>query len=437
MSRWVEPAQPDVVAEGDGAEASGPAERLVKYVPAEVLAPYTALVAGLGALGWAGKQQSSLAVSLLVAFLVVTVVRVAMGAPREGSVRRSHLFVSPVAFLAWGYPIAACVLGPFFEPGVAFGAGGIGGRALTPGNPQNGLTMHRLEQELNENGELSGVVFGLSGRVAGNPGKMGLLLDLNPLWRWSARFAAAGIEPDGWWPGWAAGADLVGPDGGGALDFAHRSELVEAVVEHIGGRSREPAYQPFLLRLVARPECSRDDREGLLAAARETEILTVVNTHPVPQLIAGVGSELTSKVTGKSGTLGGFLSDNAAGEHFAVTCGHVGTWGDFTSTGVILGAVIAAQAPTPLPAGVRCHAGCGSVTELDLTLIRRGGEPGDECGERRRGCGQQWRPCDDGWQPFGNADLRSGRAGGGARDRRSLLGAAYPAAHAARRRVAG
>ena len=165
----------------------------------------------------------------------------------------------------------------------------------------------------------------------------------------------------------------MGPEVGGAWDFEYRSPLVDVVLEEISGRSRSSAYQAFLLRLVARPECSAEERADLVAAARETEILTVVNTHPVPRLIAGVGSELTSQATGLSGTLGGYLSDMAAGKHFAVTCGHVGTQGDFTTAGAGLGAVIDAQAPTPLPKGVPCHAGCGSVTELDLTLIDVGG----------------------------------------------------------------
>ena len=236
--------------------------------------------------------------------------------------------------------------------------------------------MHRLHLEMNENGGLREVVLRLSDRVAANTGKMGLVLDLNPVWRFFERLDTAGVAGSGWWLEWPFGplgarvaGQLLGPGLGGALDFEYRSRFVQEVVDGVGGRERDPAYQPFLLRVVTDPRSTREEREGLLVAARETEILTVVNTHPVPRLVAGPGSELTSVATGTSGTLGGYLSDNAAGEHFAVTCGHVGTSGDFTSSGVTIGKVTVAKEPTPLPRGVRCHARCGSMTELDLALI--------------------------------------------------------------------
>ena len=236
--------------------------------------------------------------------------------------------------------------------------------------------MHRLQQELYENDELLGVVQGLSERVAGNEGKMGLLLDLNPMWRLTARFAAAGLDSAGWWYEWpfrplasTIPAELLGPEAAGTLDFGYRSNFVEDAINVIGDRKRDAAFQPLLLRLVAYSESTREERQGLLAAARETEILTVVNTHPVPRLIAGPGSELTSVSTRRSGTLGGYLSDKGRREHFAVTCGHVATWGDFTSSGTMIGAVTEARDPTPLPTGMRCHAACGSVTELDVALI--------------------------------------------------------------------
>ena len=243
--------------------------------------------------------------------------------------------------------------------------------------------MHRLQQELDENENLLGVVQDLSERVVENGGKMGLLLDLNPMWRLSVRFVVAGLNPAGWWYEWSfrppastLPAELLGPEAGGALDFGYRSNLVEDAINAIGDRVRDAAYQPFLLRLVAYPESTREEREGLLAAARETEVLTVVNIHPVPGLIAGPGAELTSVPPVRSGTLGGYLSDKGAGEHFAVTCGHVATSGAFTSSGVMVGTVAKAQAPTQLPTGTRCHAACGSITELDVALIDVSTTPG-------------------------------------------------------------
>ena len=119
MSRWVEPRRSGLVAADDQSFASGWTERVVKYVPAEVLVVYTGLMAVLGSLGVAERNQSQLAALLILIFLVVTVVRVRMGAPAEGGVMRAHLVVSPVAFVAWSYSISACLLGSWFRPEAA------------------------------------------------------------------------------------------------------------------------------------------------------------------------------------------------------------------------------------------------------------------------------------------------------------------------------
>ena len=200
--------------------------------------------------------------------------------------------------------------------------------------------MHRLQRELDEREELQSVILGLSERVRDNGGKMGLLLDLNPFWRLAARLAAAGLEPDvNWFPwphplGWnMAVAELVGLESTAQLNFEYMSPLVSEVTNLIDGRSRNPLFQPFMLRLVAYPTATQEERRRLIAAARESEILTVVNMHPEVRHVSGPGSEVTSVVTGRSGTLGGYLKDNKTGECFAVTCGHVGTSGDFTSSG--------------------------------------------------------------------------------------------------------
>ena len=120
MSRWVEPTRAGLVAGGQMAEASSPAERIVKYIPAEVLVGYTGLITALGLFGVLGEQEPWLAAGLMALFFVVTLVQVARGAPEEGGVRRAHLLVSPTAFLAWSYPISACLLGSWFEPALAF-----------------------------------------------------------------------------------------------------------------------------------------------------------------------------------------------------------------------------------------------------------------------------------------------------------------------------
>ena len=129
MSRWVEPKRGGLVsADAAGPEsgefnrplATGWAERIVKYVPAEVLVAYTGLITVLGSLGVTDEQQPQLAGLLMGMFLVVTVVQVWAGAPGAHGVRRAHLIVSPVAFLAWSYSISACLLGSCFHSEVAF-----------------------------------------------------------------------------------------------------------------------------------------------------------------------------------------------------------------------------------------------------------------------------------------------------------------------------
>ncbi|MYE83531.1 MAG: hypothetical protein F4X36_17165 [Gammaproteobacteria bacterium] len=229
---------------------------------------------------------------------------------------------------------------------------------------------------MNERDGLREVVHGLSERVARNSGKMGLLLDLNPFWRLAARLVAAGLKPYGEWLGWphplgwsTLTGELVGLESAAHLDFEYRSPSVEEVTEFVGGRPRNASFQPFLLRLVASPAATQEEREGLIGAARDCEILTVVNAYPEVRHVFGPGSELTSVVTGRSGTLGGYLKDDVTGDHFAVTCGHVSASGDFTSSGNHVGPVKEAVAPTPLPGGTRCHARCGSVTEIDIALV--------------------------------------------------------------------
>ena len=120
MSRWVGPRRAGLTSADERGSGSGAVERIVKYIPAEVLVAYMALITGLGALGITGERQSQLAALLMGVFLVATVVLVRAEAPEGGGVRRAHLVVSPIAFLAWSYSISACVLGGWFLPAVAF-----------------------------------------------------------------------------------------------------------------------------------------------------------------------------------------------------------------------------------------------------------------------------------------------------------------------------
>lgn len=126
--RWVQPAGGFAgLREGlDGPASSTTttdggdnlAERIVKYVPAEVVAAFTMLFTALVGLD-VGTKGPALAIGLIVLFLVVTVVYIIWKAPK-GSVQTSHLIVSPLAFLAWSYPISSAMLADYFSAIVAF-----------------------------------------------------------------------------------------------------------------------------------------------------------------------------------------------------------------------------------------------------------------------------------------------------------------------------
>ncbi|WP_040309978.1 hypothetical protein [Asticcacaulis biprosthecium] len=120
MSRWVLPNRPGLRADvGDGAD--NPLARIVKYVPTEVVAAYTALFTILATFNLEAVTAQRAVTGLIALFLVVTIIYVLREAPK-GSVQQAHLVVSPISFLAWAYPISSALLGDWFIPLVSFGA---------------------------------------------------------------------------------------------------------------------------------------------------------------------------------------------------------------------------------------------------------------------------------------------------------------------------
>ena len=120
MSRWVVPKSSGLKALTLTAQPpSDIPERIAKYIPGEVIAPFTLLFSALAAMRLDGDQGRYAAVALIVIFLVATVAYVAIKAP-AGPVRNAHLLVSSVAFLAWAYPISSGLLGPWFIGLVSF-----------------------------------------------------------------------------------------------------------------------------------------------------------------------------------------------------------------------------------------------------------------------------------------------------------------------------
>jgi hypothetical protein len=87
--------------------------RLVKYVPADIVAIYTSAVGAIISSKPDDSIQPWIALGLIVLFFAGTFAYFLFKAP-PGVVRRAHLVASPVAFLALAYPLAAPLLGSWF-----------------------------------------------------------------------------------------------------------------------------------------------------------------------------------------------------------------------------------------------------------------------------------------------------------------------------------
>lgn len=120
MSRWVVPNREGVKA-GEGEPHSGPAERIVKYIPGEIISAYTMIYGALvsyngGAISETHGDSESIMMATLAVIAVFLVVnfRYLKKNPNLYS-RRAHYFVSSIAYIAWVYPISSGLLGSVFH----------------------------------------------------------------------------------------------------------------------------------------------------------------------------------------------------------------------------------------------------------------------------------------------------------------------------------
>jgi hypothetical protein len=120
-SRFVVPVRP-ALASGT-APSSGGVERIVKYVPAEIVSIYMLVVQALASLNHEPAQLRTVVISLFVIFFVGTAFYQWRFAPKD--VRASHLIVSPLAFAAWAYSITGPLIPSLFSPVYAFAAIGV------------------------------------------------------------------------------------------------------------------------------------------------------------------------------------------------------------------------------------------------------------------------------------------------------------------------
>lgn len=102
---------------GLGRRGSGAAGRvrgrLVKYVPADIVAIYTSAVGGIISSKPGDTIEPWIALGLIVLFVAGTFAYFWFKSP-TGVVRSAHLAASPVAFLALAYPLAAPLLHGWF-----------------------------------------------------------------------------------------------------------------------------------------------------------------------------------------------------------------------------------------------------------------------------------------------------------------------------------
>lgn len=121
MSRWVVPNQPGLRAgDPNKEEPDNAMGRITKYIPAEILSGYTALFTALVSLEIIDAQKELVTLGMIALFFAITIGYIWIKAG-TGSIRRAHLVVSPIAFLAWAYPISSSLIESYFHPLAAFG----------------------------------------------------------------------------------------------------------------------------------------------------------------------------------------------------------------------------------------------------------------------------------------------------------------------------
>jgi len=108
MTRWVNTRKVGLRART--AEDDGPLDRIVKYVPTEIVAAYTLLYTALLSIGESDEIKLYVGLGFIALFFIVTIIYI-LRFNKDPVSRTAHLVVSPLAFLAWVYPISSDILG--------------------------------------------------------------------------------------------------------------------------------------------------------------------------------------------------------------------------------------------------------------------------------------------------------------------------------------
>jgi hypothetical protein len=108
MPRLVDAKPAGANAFSGGADGQNPAqdylERVAKYVPAEVIAAYLAVVPIITATTDGGTLRTTLHAIIFAACLILTPLYLSFMA-QAGQPKRIHMLIGATAFLVWGYSI--------------------------------------------------------------------------------------------------------------------------------------------------------------------------------------------------------------------------------------------------------------------------------------------------------------------------------------------
>ncbi|QPH56027.1 hypothetical protein [Pontivivens ytuae] len=120
MTRFVVPRPPAGTMTSDS-ETDQFRDRLLKYIPAELVSTFTACVAACAAMGFSEDVvlYILLGVALTFCLLIIFFTKRLFGDQIPNESQRAHRIASNIAFLAWGYSVSGAALPSYYNGGVA------------------------------------------------------------------------------------------------------------------------------------------------------------------------------------------------------------------------------------------------------------------------------------------------------------------------------
>lgn len=96
-------------------------DRLLKYIPAELVSTFTACVAACAAMGFSEDVVLIIliAIALVFCLLIIFFTKKLFGDQIPNESEKAHRIASNVAFLAWGYSVSGAALPSYYNGGIA------------------------------------------------------------------------------------------------------------------------------------------------------------------------------------------------------------------------------------------------------------------------------------------------------------------------------